>query len=935
MRRIIGGSTAFLVLTGTLLVLPVYAAPAPAAHPVETSIDEVALGSVVDPEPAAVVTTDGDVQAGGVPESEATVLPGEGPAAEAQPSPGATPDVPSSAEPTTGPTTTAPDTTAEPSAEPTTEPAIAPTTTEPTTTEPTTTEPTTEARAEPSASDVDVVTSGEELAGVPALTVSRPDTESFSSVGVTWTLSPDVTDVMVQVRVRTEASGWGEWTTLEPDDIEQTDSAATAPADVRGGTAPYWTGPSNGVEAIVQSAEGTVPQDVRLALMDPGTSSADALPLASAAQDQAHAGTTMPNIVSRAGWGADDSIRTWDPEYAPTIKAATIHHTADGNNYTAAQVPAMMRSIYAFHTQGRGWGDIGYNVIVDKYGRIFEGRYGGLSSTVIGAHAGGFNTGTFGVSMLGNYAETDTPQAMLDSVAAVIAWKLSLYGVNPYGTTQLISGGGGTSRYAAGVVVTLPTVFAHRDVGSTTCPGQYAYDRMGQIRDMVAARIASPPGGSPIGNLEKLSVSGQTVTFTGWTIDPDFPPGSIKVDVLVDGVPAVEVTADGTRRDVGGAFPGAGDQHGFSGTLGLGRGQHTVCVVAINVAPTGANNWMGCRQLTSLAGPAPQPPPASANPVGNVETLTLSGRTLTATGWTLDPDALTSALDVHVYVNDGWGGTTVAGASRPDVAAAFAGAGAGHGFTWSYTAPGPGPYTVCVFAINKNAGTENPKIACGTVTVPGALFDPSGHADSATVAGRAVTVAGWAFDPDAPTSPATVHVYVDGRYVSAVTAGGSRPDVGAYFPGVGDDHGFSTTLQVGGGAHSVCTYAINTGPGTTNPSLGCRAVTVDPVAWNPLGNLDSLTAGSGLLRAAGWAWDPDAGTSASTVHLYVDGTWTVAVQAGQSRPDVGTVYPAAGPLHGYSVDLPVGTGQHTVCAYAINTGQGTTNPLLTCRSVTL
>src|SRR3712207_673322 len=125
--------------------------------------------------------------------------------------------------------------------------------------------------------------------------------------------------------------------------------------------------------------------------------------------------------------------------------------------------------MYAYHAVSRGWGDIGYNVIADKFGRLWEGRYGGLASTVIGAHAGGFNTGTFGVSMLGNYDITEPPQGTLDVVADIIAWKFSLYGVDPRGSTQLASGGGGTSRYAKGEVATVPTVFAHRDVGSTAC----------------------------------------------------------------------------------------------------------------------------------------------------------------------------------------------------------------------------------------------------------------------------------------------------------------------------------------------------------------------------------------------------------------------------------------------------------------------------------
>jgi uncharacterized protein with LGFP repeats len=499
-RRITAGFIAFLAITGTLVVLPVYAAPTAEGRPVETSIDEIALGSVVEPEGDAVVTTDGEVQPDGVDESEATGTPSVTPAPV-----------------TPAPVTPAPET--------------------------------------PAADDV--VSSGQEIAGVPALTVSQSDVERFSSVGITWREDPSVTDVVARLRVKDSAGNWGDWTDLEPDDIEQTVTDETENNEVRGGTAPYWTGEAYGVEVVVQGAGGAVPEDVKLVLLDPGSSPADDLPVDPAVQDQANAAAAMPPIVTRAQWGADESIRTWNPEYAPTIKAATLHHTADGNNYTAAQVPGIMRSIYAYHTVTRQWGDIGYNVIVDKFGRIFEGRFGGLTSTVIGAHAGGFNTGTFGVSMLGNYAETDTPQAVLDSVAAVIAWKLSLYGVDPRGTTKLTSGGGGTSRYAAGAVVTLPTVFAHRDVGSTECPGQYAYSRMGQIRTMVVNGMA-PPGGSPIGNLEIMTLEDTDLSLRGWTFDPDYPPGSLSVQVLVDGEVEKTLVANVPRPDVGAAYPQAG-----------------------------------------------------------------------------------------------------------------------------------------------------------------------------------------------------------------------------------------------------------------------------------------------------------------------------------------------------------------------------------------
>jgi hypothetical protein len=351
------------------------------------------------------------------------------------------------------------------------------------------TPPETGAPAEPTApsDDEQVASSGTEIDGVPALTVSRPDTDEFSSVGVTWAEDAGVSGVTVQLRTRNAAGTWTTWTKVEQDDVDPGSTGAA----VRGGTAPYWTGAAHGVEVIVQAADGTTPQDVQVQLIDPGTSAADAAPGApTKVKDQANAAMRMPVIYTRAQWGADETIMGWDAEYAPTLKAATIHHTADSNNYGQADVPAIMRSIYAYHTLSRGWGDIGYNVIVDKFGRAWEGRSGGLQSTVVGAHAGGFNSGTFGVSMLGNFDVAETPPAMIDTVAAVIAWKFSLYGVDPKGTTTLTSGGGGTSKYAAGVPVTLPTIFAHRDVGSTACPGRYAFGHMAEIRSKVAARMA-------------------------------------------------------------------------------------------------------------------------------------------------------------------------------------------------------------------------------------------------------------------------------------------------------------------------------------------------------------------------------------------------------------------------------------------------------------
>ncbi|WP_448641006.1 N-acetylmuramoyl-L-alanine amidase [Geodermatophilus sp. URMC 63] len=393
MRRLITGSTAFVAFTGTFLVLPVYAQPAPEPVPVEVTAEEVTLGSVDAPAPEA------DVQQG-----------------------------------TTDPVVGVGDTT-------------------------------------------------------PTLTVRQTDLDEFSMVSVNWAYDPAVTDTVVNVRVQDEDGDWGEWTETGTEDA--TPDPGSDRSGWRGGTSPLWTGPSHGVEAELVTRSGAQPTDVQLSLVDPGESAADSGPQDPEITDTAEAALAMPPVYSRAQWGADEKLMTWAPQYASTIKAATLHHTASGNGYGADEVPAILRGIYYTHAVTNDWGDIGYNVLVDRFGRLWEGRKGGLASTVVGAHAGGWNTGTFGVSMIGNYDVVDTPQAMVDSVAAVIAWKFSLYGVNPTGTTQLTGGGSGTSRYPAGTTITLPTVFGHRDVGNTACPGRYGYSRLPEIRTKVAAALAA------------------------------------------------------------------------------------------------------------------------------------------------------------------------------------------------------------------------------------------------------------------------------------------------------------------------------------------------------------------------------------------------------------------------------------------------------------
>lgn len=204
----------------------------------------------------------------------------------------------------------------------------------------------------------------------------------------------------------------------------------------------------------------------------------------------------QPSIITRGGWGADESIRCGGTTYDDSLAAATVHHTAGSNNYTREGSAGVMRGIYVYHARNLGWCDVGYNVLVDKYGQAFEGRRGGLNRNVQGAHAGGFNGNTFGISMMGDHSSVAPSDATVRKVGEVIGWRLSLAGVDPKGTDTHYSEGTSFTKFPAGAAVRLPNIFAHRDVGNTSCPGNAGYAKMGQIRD-IAASYAKSGGGSP------------------------------------------------------------------------------------------------------------------------------------------------------------------------------------------------------------------------------------------------------------------------------------------------------------------------------------------------------------------------------------------------------------------------------------------------------
>ncbi|WP_406066587.1 peptidoglycan recognition protein [Streptomyces sp. NBC_01077] len=187
-----------------------------------------------------------------------------------------------------------------------------------------------------------------------------------------------------------------------------------------------------------------------------------------------------PKIITRKGWGADERIREKGFVYTKSIKAAFVHHSATGNNYTCAQAPSVLRSIYRYHVQSSGWRDFGYNFAVDKCGNIYEGRAGGVAKPVLGAHTLGFNTNSMGIAVLGTFTKSAPPAAVVTAVARLTAWKLGLHGVNPKGAAYLVSGGG--NLYKKGSTVKFNAIAGHRDGFATECPGARLYGKLGTAR---------------------------------------------------------------------------------------------------------------------------------------------------------------------------------------------------------------------------------------------------------------------------------------------------------------------------------------------------------------------------------------------------------------------------------------------------------------------
>ena len=370
------------------------------------------------------------------------------------------------------------------------------------------------------AEDAQLVAQEVPLGGARTLSTTR---SSFDLVGLHWQGPGDVL-----FRTRSKLGPWSTWRAAQPEPLDVPDAGTT-----EGRSAlrwklgnPYWVG---GANAIQYRLRGRVTR-LRAHFVTSSPSAAPPRTLSIA---------SSPPLTLRPAWRANEAIKRAGPTYAQAVRFAVVHHTAGSNSYTAAESAAIVRAIQTYHVKGNGWNDIGYNFLVDKYGRVFEGRYGGIEQNVVGAHAEGFNTGSVGIALLGTYGSAKPSAKAFDAIAALVAWRLDVAHVDPLARLSWVSGG--NARFPSGTAVPLAAVSGHRDTGPTTCPGNALYAQLPTIARK-AAELGLPKLYDPLvrGRL------GAPVRFTARLSAPR--PWTVRV-TDESGVTVATGTGDGNAID--------------------------------------------------------------------------------------------------------------------------------------------------------------------------------------------------------------------------------------------------------------------------------------------------------------------------------------------------------------------------------------------------
>jgi hypothetical protein len=328
--------------------------------------------------------------------------------------------------------------------------------------------------------------------------------QRFDLVGLHWRGTG-----AVRFRTQNVDGRWNRWRAALPESEDRPDRGTSESRRSRGWRLgnPYWVGPA---ERIQYRLSGDVKRLRAFFVRSPlrGGTPRNVQPFAAGA----------PAIITRTQWGANERIRRKDPRIADGVHLAIVHHTAGSNSYSRSQSAAIVRAIEVYHVLGNGWDDIGYNFLVDKYGQVFEGRWGGMEKAVVGAHAMGFNLGSVGVSLLGNYNGASLTPAARAALVKLIAWRLDVAHVDPLSRLARVSTG--NPEYPRGASVQVRAIAGHRDVYPTSCPGSRVYALLPAIARQVSAtgvpKIYSPVVFGAVGG--NVRFTARLSSVVPWTV---------------------------------------------------------------------------------------------------------------------------------------------------------------------------------------------------------------------------------------------------------------------------------------------------------------------------------------------------------------------------------------------------------------------------------
>ncbi|MFI6869030.1 N-acetylmuramoyl-L-alanine amidase [Nocardia sp. NPDC050406] len=205
-------------------------------------------------------------------------------------------------------------------------------------------------------------------------------------------------------------------------------------------------------------------------------------------------------VVTRSGWGADETRMTWgEPEYSPA-QVITVHHSAIPTGEEFDDYRDAVREVYHMHAwpepDGQGWGDTGYHLIIDPNGVIYTGRHAGTDDSpifkpggdlrpgaeiVTAGHVAGANAGNIGICLIGDFTDALPSKAALHSLDIVLTHLCSGLGINPFAQVRY-------TNPVTGRIVDIPAVSGHRDWQAlgvrTACPGDFLHTVLPLLRGL-------------------------------------------------------------------------------------------------------------------------------------------------------------------------------------------------------------------------------------------------------------------------------------------------------------------------------------------------------------------------------------------------------------------------------------------------------------------